>query len=137
MSGGCARCSGVSRLRVEAREASLLRVDGSQRTDRPRSSSSNLSAARENPGASSGARIAGDPTRGSWPLTRHQSGKVSEKRGGIEQIPVDSGPGRVTALGSGRWRVGDQRTAIREPLTARSRGCSIRTFGEGKLEIPA
>ena len=42
---------------------------------------------------------------------RHQSGEVSEKRGGTEPIPVDSRPGRVTALGSGRWRVDNQRTA--------------------------
>jgi Transposase DDE domain group 1 len=40
-----------------------------------------------------------------------------------------------TGHGSGfaRWRVGDQRTVIREPLTAGSRECSIRVFGEGKM----
>jgi hypothetical protein len=62
---------------------------------------------------------------------RHQSGEVSERRGGTEPIPVDSRPGRVTALGSGAGG-----SAIREPLTARWHGCSIRVFGEGKLEIP-
>jgi hypothetical protein len=65
------------------------------------------------------------------PEARHQSGEVSEQRGGTE--PIRSISGRD---GSRLWVQGVGESAIREPLTAGSRGCSIRVFGEGKLEIP-
>ena len=54
---------------------------------------------------------------------------MSEKRGGTE--PIDPGRDR-----SRLWVQGAGGSAIRQPLTAGSRGCSIRVFGEGKLEIP-
>ena len=82
-------------------------------------------------GAAGPGGLTGRGTNERRPETSPQRGEVSEKCGGTEPFPVDSRPGRVTALGC-RGLDGRRLETRLQP----ARGCSIGVFREGKMEIP-
>ena len=77
----------------------------------------------------SGQRVEGHKAR--LATKGHKRAELSEKCSGTEAFPVDSTPGRVSALVSGYRTVSDEQTRRR-----RRTRCSICLFRAAKMEIP-